>query len=241
MIVRIMHRPSRFRRLLPTLTKRFLSSPIDPSSSRQKLLSLFTGLFAGTIGSLVGMGGAFVAIPLLTGPVGLSQRLAGGTSMASVLATATGGIFAYAYSITPSTESTSSQIPIKVGNIHLPTAFGVSVASSITAVLGARFSRRLSEKQLKYALGVFMLCVAPSPLLRDFVQQQQKEERLKADIQNVWIEHFAQSLLIGSFSGFQAGLFGVGGGAVVVPALCLFTDLTYKEALGTSLASKTVS
>ncbi len=40
-------------------------------------------------------------------------------------------------------------------------------------------------------------------------------------------------------SGFQAGLFGVGGGAVVIPALCLFTDLSYKEALGTSFASKT--
>ena len=41
-------------------------------------------------------------------------------------------------------------------------------------------------------------------------------------------------------SGFQAGLFGVGGGAVVIPALCLFTDLSYKEALGTSFASKTL-
>ena len=42
---------------------------------------------------------------------------------------------------------------------------------------------------------------------------------------------------LGSFSGFQAGLFGVGGGAIVVPALTLFTDLDHYQALGTSLCA----
>jgi len=168
--------------------------------------------------------------------------------MASVLATATGGMVAYAYSMDNSSghapSSASPTVPIQVGNIHLPTALGVSIASSVTAILGARFSKRMTERQLKLALGVFMLCVAPTPLLRDLVRRQKQsdidiaEEKHVLETKNIWLEHFAQSFLLGSFSGFQAGLFGVGGGAVVVPALCLFTDLSYKEALGTSLASK---
>jgi uncharacterized membrane protein YfcA len=43
--------------------------------------------------------------------------------------------------------------------------------------------------------------------------------------------------MIGMGSGFLAGLFGVGGGAVVVPALTVLTDMTHYQALGTSLCA----
>jgi len=42
---------------------------------------------------------------------------------------------------------------------------------------------------------------------------------------------------IGLGSGFMAGLLGVGGGAVVVPSLVLFTSMDHYTALGTSLAA----
>ena len=45
---------------------------------------------------------------------------------------------------------------------------------------------------------------------------------------------------IGLTSGFLAGLFGVGGGAIVVPALTLSTDLSHYQALGTSLMAMTL-
>lgn len=115
---------------------------------------------------------------------------------------------------------------------------------------GAKFSKRLTEKQLKLSLGVFMLCVAPTPFLRDWLKDraatagrsettprtgQEKTNILPAG-PNLWVDNIARSVMIGLFSGFQAGLFGVGGGAVVVPALCMLTDLSYKESLGTSMA-----
>ena len=43
--------------------------------------------------------------------------------------------------------------------------------------------------------------------------------------------------VIGSCSGFLAGLFGVGGGAIVVPALTIATDMNHYQALGTSLCA----
>jgi uncharacterized membrane protein YfcA len=42
---------------------------------------------------------------------------------------------------------------------------------------------------------------------------------------------------IGLFAGLLAGLFGVGGGIVIVPALVFFEKFTQTKAVGTSLAA----
>ena len=44
-------------------------------------------------------------------------------------------------------------------------------------------------------------------------------------------------LLIGVCAGVLAGIFGVGGGVIIVPALVLFAKMGQKTATGTSLAS----
>ena len=44
-------------------------------------------------------------------------------------------------------------------------------------------------------------------------------------------------LLIGFAAGILSGLFGIGGGVVIVPALVLLADFQQKKATGTSLAS----
>ena len=44
-------------------------------------------------------------------------------------------------------------------------------------------------------------------------------------------------LLIGSIAGMLAGIFGVGGGIVIVPMLVFFLKFTPSKAVGTSLAS----
>lgn len=41
--------------------------------------------------------------------------------------------------------------------------------------------------------------------------------------------------VVGSLSGYLAGLFGIGGGILVVPALAVFTSHTHYEVLATSL------
>ncbi len=44
-------------------------------------------------------------------------------------------------------------------------------------------------------------------------------------------------LAIGTFAGVLSGLFGIGGGVVIVPALILITRMAPEMATGTSLAS----
>lgn len=48
--------------------------------------------------------------------------------------------------------------------------------------------------------------------------------------------HYFIAALIGMVSGITSGLFGVGGGIVMVPAMMYFMKLGIKEAIGTSLA-----
>ena len=44
-------------------------------------------------------------------------------------------------------------------------------------------------------------------------------------------------ILIGLAAGVLAGLFGIGGGILIVPALAQFAKMPFKEATGTSLGS----
>jgi uncharacterized protein len=48
---------------------------------------------------------------------------------------------------------------------------------------------------------------------------------------------FAILLAIGLVAGVLSGMFGIGGGIVIVPALLFFLDLKEFEAIGTSLAA----
>ena len=44
-------------------------------------------------------------------------------------------------------------------------------------------------------------------------------------------------IAIGLVAGLLAGIFGIGGGIVIVPALVLFANMTQKSAIGTSLGA----
>ena len=43
--------------------------------------------------------------------------------------------------------------------------------------------------------------------------------------------------LVGLASGVASGMFGIGGGAIVTPALCLLTDMAHATVLGTTLTA----
>mmetsp|Transcript_2332 Transcript_2332/g.6976 ORF Transcript_2332/g.6976 Transcript_2332/m.6976 type:complete len:308 (+) Transcript_2332:1145-2068(+) len=176
-----------------------------------------TGFVAGTLGSLAGMGGGFVAIPMMT-HFGVSQHAAHGTSLVGVVATGFAG--AGAYWLSDSVEPVA--------------ALTVASTGMVTAAAGARAAAALEAKVLKRCLGVFMLCVAPvvpfKQHLIDWIQASKKVEE-----ETTTIQKYGALLGTGCCAGFLSGLFGVGGGAVVVPLLAVVTDMDYKTALGTSL------
>jgi uncharacterized protein len=188
------------------------------------LTSFLVGTLAGVCGSLAGMGGGFIMIPLMTTPrlLGLSQHAAHGTSLFAVATTGLAGALGYQ------------------GQVDYQAAACVALAGMVTARAGALATTRLSPGALRKSLGVFMLAVAPLVPAKQYLVPKETEEstsRLEQSSTSPWIQHYVIPAGIGSCSGFLAGLFGVGGGAVVVPALTVLTNMNHYQALGTSLTA----
>ncbi|CAN0180194.1 unnamed protein product, partial [Ectocarpus sp. 4 AP-2014] len=211
--------------------------------------SMGIGAGAGSLGSLVGLGGGFVAIPFLTGWLGLTQHQAHGTSLGAVFATGAAGSTAYALA----------------GHVDYQAAGAIAVAGMAAAHAGARCTAGVDGNSLKMALGVLMLAVAPLVPLRDKLShkdvhedrsQERHEERsgdrsseeaadlldgggllpteaggegTSPSVPGVSTERVTTMLAIGAGSGFLAGVFGVGGGVLTVPSVSLATDLGHKK------------
>jgi hypothetical protein len=167
------------------------------------------------------MGGGFVMIPLMTSSLlKLTQHQAHGTSLFAVTATGIAGALGYAE------------------QVQLEAAGMIACCGMVTARLGAALTAKLSERVLKRALGIFMICVAPMvPLKHYFVGLADEPAPTIKERNSLTIRTLLPPAMIGLGSGFMAGLFGVGGGAIVVPALTVFTDMSHYQALGTSLCA----
>ena len=255
-----------------------------------QIKSFGIGSFAGLMGSLAGMGGGFVMIPLMTatrqftnsaskgrwsglwgGGLGLHQHQAHGTSLFAVGTTGLAGALGYGIRLTGDDEDilseketqlgrdeiqmmTTEQKPVQQpGLVELDTAMALAATAMVTARFGAISSTLLSERALQRALGAFMICMAPlvpgkayldawqdvSHPSNPDVQKHLQEEKIKHSHheQLSELERLLPASLIGVFSGFLSGMFGVGGGAIVVPSLVLATDMTHHSALGTSLCA----
>lgn len=189
------------------------------------------GTLAGTMGSLAGMGGGFVMIPLLTGICRLSQHQAHGTSLAAVMATGIAGAVSYH------------------DHVDYEAVGPIAATAVFTASLGARTTTFLSETWLKRALGVLLLVMGPAVPAKEYIverysnsnQQHEEDEEAKSQKDAPLYPKWVVPASIGLCSGYLAGLFGVGGGTLVVPAL-IFSQpkdapYTHHQALATSLAA----
>ena len=201
----------------------------DDLSSPQKVLTSFcVGSFAGMLGSLAGMGGGFVMIPLMTSRLlGISQHIAHGTSLFAVASTGIAGAIGYGLK----------------DNVDIYSAAAIASCGIVSARFGAQATTKMSEAALKRALGVFMICVAPSVPAKKYFSKDIDGDESQSDgneDKSLASNRIVPAGIIGMGSGFLAGLFGVGGGAVVVPALTVVTDMSHYEALSTSLLAMTL-
>ena len=179
------------------------------------------GTLAGVCGSLVGMGGGFVMIPLMTSSLlRLSQHQAHGTSLFAVTTTGLAGALGYS------------------GQVKFDAAAAIACGGMITARIGATVTSKLSASTLKRALGIFMLCVAPIVPAKSYLAEYSNEKEAALKKSNGTVGQTSTSSeannessilvtarrvmvpgTIGLGSGFLAGLFGVGGGVSLVHSL----------------------
>lgn len=168
------------------------------------------GLLAGLMSGLFGVGGGTVIVPLLVMLLRFDQRLAAGTSLAAIVPTAAVGVVSYAVH----------------GSVAWVPALILAAGAVIGAQIGTWLLPRISQTVLRWAFVVFLLAVIVSLFFvvpsRDSV------------LELTWTTGPGLAVL-GVVTGVLAGLLGVGGGIVVVPALVLLFGTSDLVAKGTSL------
>jgi len=106
------------------------------------LFAILTGLAAGLLGALCGVGGGVVMVPAFVGLLGLEHKQAVATSMAVIIVTA---LFA-----TLNNARANNLIDWKI-------VAAVGVASAIAAWYGSDLMRGLSNQTLNRIFGCFLL------------------------------------------------------------------------------------
>jgi uncharacterized membrane protein YfcA len=180
------------------------------------VILLATGIAAGFAGGLLGVGGAFIMTPLqyivYTGmglPMDLAIRTAFATSLLVILPTALSGAWRHHRQ-----KSVQWQAAIIMGLVSLVVAFG-----------GATLASHLSATALKVAFGVIIILVGIRMLTA-------REPKYKIEaVASPWLWALWAIPL-----GFLSGVFGIGGGVVMVPVLVLALRFEIHYAIGTSLA-----
>jgi uncharacterized membrane protein YfcA len=181
-----------------------------PRSVRFYAVCVGVGLLAGLLSGLFGVGGGTVIVPLLVLLLGFDQRFAAGTSLAAIVPTAAVGVITYAID----------------GHVAWIPALILAAGAVGGAQIGTWLLPKLSQTALRWSFVAFLVAVIVS--LYFVIPSRDAELAL------TWIT--GPSLLaLGVVTGILAGLLGVGGGIVVVPALLLLFGTSDLIARGTSL------
>lgn len=195
---------------------------------------LLISVFAGVIGSLLGLGGGIIVTPALTLLFGIDIQYAIGASIISVIATSSGSAVAY----------------IKDGITNLRVGMFLEIATTIGAITGAFVSGLLSATALYIIFGLLLLYsafnmikkvgaefptnVKPDPLatklkLHDSYYDKSLRQTVDYQVANV---PAGFGVMYGA--GIASGLLGIGSGAFKVMALDVFMKMPLKVSSATS-------
>jgi uncharacterized membrane protein YfcA len=180
------------------------------------IILLVTGAVAGFAGGLLGLGGAFIMTPVqfivytaMGLPEDLAIKTAFGTSLLVVLPTAISGAWCH---------HRNKAVWWRAGII-------MGLCSMLSALGGATLATHISGTSLKIAFAIVVLLVA----IRMITAREPKYKIEAISKSWLWI---AWSIPLGLVS----GIFGIGGGIVIVPVLVLALRFEMHYAIGTSLA-----
>ncbi len=184
--------------------------PSTESGTRYWASLVLIGAVGGLLSGLFGVGGGILMVPLLIAVAGMDQRRAAATSLVAILPTAVAGAIGY----------------LARGEVDLVVALLVSVGGVAGSWVGSRLLRRIPLPALRWMFIALVGLVAVRMVMVDPVRGS--EVHLNGVVA-------VELIAIGLVTGTAAGLFGIGGGVIVVPALMLLVGASDLLAKGTSL------
>lgn len=195
-------------------------------------LILLVGSFcAGLAGSLTGLGGGVIIIPLLTLGLGVDIRYAIGASIISVIATSSGSAAAY----------------VREGITNMRIGMFLEVATTIGAIIGAIVAIYINVHYVAVIFGCILIFSSMMTLKKkvdhttlDYSSKLARTLKLNSSYPDKGIEKpyavknvaggFVMMLVAGTFS----GLLGIGSGALKVIAMDNIMRLPFKVSTTTS-------
>jgi uncharacterized membrane protein YfcA len=188
-----------------------------------------TGLSLGTLGG----GGSILAVPALVYVVGLSATSATATSLAVVAVTAVWALARHH----------------RAGHVRVAPGILFALAGIGGSVVGSVLNQRVDPDVLLLGFAAVMLAAAAGMVRRARGRLGAGDEPIDAgtepadrgDAATVRVARRIDARMIagvmigGTIVGFLTGLFGVGGGFVIVPMLVLVLGFSMRDAVGTSL------
>ena len=168
------------------------------------------GVGAGLLSGMFGVGGGILVVPALVLMLRFDQRLANGTSLGAVLPISVASLVTY----------------WSHDNVDWPMALWLVIGALAGAILGTKWIHVLPRKVLGYLFAAMLIATA----IRLFIP-------MTADGRDAITAVTAIALVfIGLATGTLAGLLGIGGGVVMVPAMIVFFSELNVVAKGTSVA-----
>ena len=197
--------------------------------------SVAAGVLAGLSMGLTGGGGAIFAVPMLVYWIGVGPRAAVGVSLLTVAITAIVGVVER----------------LRYGHVEIRTGLLLAVAGMLTAPAGTWLGAMIPGPALLVAFAILMLGIAhlmwhkagvpavrqvPSDTLPGCDEGLGPACRRDPEGKLRLTSRCARVLVVvGLVVGLLSGLFGVGGGFLIVPSLVTFAMMDLSVAVGTSL------
>ncbi len=197
-----------------------------------EIIILFLGaISAGLLGSLTGLGGGVIIIPLLTLGFGVPMHYAIGASLISVIGTSSGAAVAF----------------VKEGFTNMRIGMFLEIATTAGAIVGALVSGMLNPNTIGIIFASILLLTVVlnlkgKPDHQEPVIQGSLEEKLKLygtfPDKGVLKSYSARNTVPGffmmMFAGAMSGLLGIGSGALKVLAMDNMMRLPFKVSTTTS-------
>ncbi|WP_345953318.1 sulfite exporter TauE/SafE family protein [Mucilaginibacter sp. PAMB04168] len=194
------------------------------------LIILAGSYLAGLLGSLTGLGGGVVIIPLLTLVLNVNIHYAIGASLVSVIATSSGSAAAY----------------VKEGITNIRLGMFLEIATTIGAMVGAMLALHIQTSVIAIVFGLILIFSALMSLRekKEHINQHKSQlaEKLKLNshypTQDGLVEYGVVNVGGGFFmmlfAGIISGLLGIGSGALKVVAMDGIMRIPFKVSTTTS-------
>ena len=201
-----------------------------------------TGLTAGLFGSMLGVGGGFIIVPILALVLKLQLQVAIGSSLVAIVAN----------------SCTSASVYLKTQLVNVKLGLLLATATIPGAILGAIAVSWIVSPILGVLFGIVLLYVSYSMIFRQPILTEgipartakahnddtssyifNHSDNLYYDLnQKQTVTYGIKRIPLGMMSGFFAGILssmlGIGGGIVKVPVMHSIMGIPIKVAIGTS-------